>query len=74
MGQADPTSIDDRWRLSMTNTRAANSNAKAEPRDPKDVVESKISSASEKDALRDGALDDVSGGTWRPFSTTGKAG
>jgi hypothetical protein len=36
---------------------------------------SQISSTSEKDALGDKSLDDVSGGsTWRPFSTTGKGG
>jgi hypothetical protein len=36
---------------------------------------SQISSTSEKDALSDKSLDDVSGGsTWRPFSTTGKGG
>ncbi|WP_456621643.1 MULTISPECIES: hypothetical protein [unclassified Bradyrhizobium] len=29
---------------------------------------------SEKDALGDKSLDDVSGGTWRPFSTYGKGG
>lgn len=48
----------------MTNTQAANSNVEAEPRDPKDVAESKISSASAKDALGDKALGDVSGGGW----------
>ena len=44
----------------------------------KDVAQNKasqISSTSEKDALGDKSLDDVSGGsTWRPFSTTGKGG
>jgi hypothetical protein len=36
---------------------------------------SKISSMSEKDALGEKSLDDVSGGsTWRPFSTTGRGG
>jgi hypothetical protein len=52
----------------MANTQAANSNVEAEPRDPKDATENKISSASAKDALGDKALDDVSGGGW-PYAT-----
>lgn len=56
----------------MTNTQAASSGVEAEPRDPKDVVENKISSASGKDALGDSALDGVSGGTW-PFNSLAAA-
>ena len=43
----------------------------------KDTAQNKTSqnsSTSEKDALGDKSLDDVSGGTYRPFSTHGKGG
>ncbi len=59
----------------MSNTQDANSNGQAAAGENlKDVAENKISATSEKDALGDSSLDDVSGGTWRPFSTTGKGG
>ena len=49
----------------MTNKQDANSKAAAQPRESlKDGTQNKISSTPEKDALRDGALDDVSGGLW----------
>ncbi|QIG91244.1 MULTISPECIES: hypothetical protein [unclassified Bradyrhizobium] len=57
----------------MTNRQDANSEAGTEPRESlKDGTQHKISSAPEKDALRDGALDDVSGGAW-PYGTTASA-
>ena len=57
----------------MTNKQDANSKAGAEPRESlKDGTQHKISSTPEKDALRDGALDDVSGGAW-PYGTTASA-
>jgi hypothetical protein len=55
--------------IEMTDTQAANSAGEA---DPKDVAETKISSAPEKDALGDSSLDKVSGGGWP--STTTKTG
>jgi len=48
----------------MGNAHGANSKGEAEPRDLKDVAETKISSRSDKDGLGDSALDDVSGGGW----------
>jgi hypothetical protein len=54
--------------IEMTNTQVANSNGQAEPGDVKDVAENKISATSEKDALGDKSLDDVSGGGW-PYAT-----
>jgi hypothetical protein len=56
----------------MSNTQGANSKGEAEPRDPKVVTETKISSTSDKDVVGDSALDDVSGGAWP--STTTKTG
>jgi hypothetical protein len=55
----------------MSNTQDANSKGQAESgASLKDVAENKISSTSEKDALGDKSLDDVSGGSaGRPFST-----
>jgi len=52
----------------MTNRQDANSKAEA-GESLKDVAENTISSASEKDALGDRSMDDVSGGSW-PSSTT----
>jgi hypothetical protein len=57
----------------MTNVQDTNSSGQAEAGESlKDGAPNKISSAPEKDALRDGALDDVSGGTW-PFGSTIRA-
>jgi hypothetical protein len=54
----------------MTNRQDTNSQGQAEPGEIlKDVTQNKISSASEKDALGDSSLDEVSGGGW-PFATT----
>jgi hypothetical protein len=59
----------------MTNGQDTNSKGQAEPGESlKDGAPNKISSTPGKDALSDSSLDDVSGGTWRPFSTTGKGG
>jgi hypothetical protein len=59
-------------------TIAQDANKQGEAEGLKDAAQNKasqISLASEKDALSDKSLDDVSGGsTWRPFSTTGKGG
>jgi len=59
-------------------TIAQDANKQAEAEGLKDAAQNKASdtsSMSEKDALGDKSLDDVSGGsTWRPFSTTGKGG
>ena len=54
----------------MTNAQDANKQGEAEGiEDAAQNKVSQISSTSEKDALGDESLDDVSGGTWRPFST-----
>jgi hypothetical protein len=54
-------------------TIAQNASKRAEAEGLKDAAQnqaSQISLTSEKDALGDKSLDDVSGGsTWRPFST-----
>jgi hypothetical protein len=59
-------------------TIAQDANKRGEAEGLKDAAQDKssqISLTSEKDALSDKSLDDVSGGsTWRPFSTTGKGG
>jgi hypothetical protein len=59
-------------------TIAQDANKQGEAEGLKDAAQNKasqISLTSEKDALGDESLDDVSGGsTWRPFSTTGKGG
>jgi hypothetical protein len=58
----------------MTNKQDANGEAESLESDAQNQV-SQISSTSDKDALSDKSLDDVSGGsTFRPFSTTGKGG
>jgi hypothetical protein len=51
----------------MTNRQDANSKAEA-GESLKDVAENTISSTSDKDALGDSSLDDVSGGGW-PYAT-----
>jgi hypothetical protein len=57
----------------MTNVQDANSTATAKSRESsKDAAQnnaSQISTASDKDALGDSFLDDVSGGSW-PNATT----
>ena len=59
----------------MTVAQDANKQGEAEGlADAAQDKSSQISLTSEKDALGDKSLDDVSGGTWRPFSTTGKGG
>lgn len=60
----------------MTVAQDANKQGEAERRaDAAPDKSSQSSLTSEKDALGDKSLDDVSGGsTWRPFSTTGKGG
>jgi len=58
-------------------TIAQDANKQGEAEGIEDAARNKVSqitSTSEKDALGDESLDDVSGGTWRPFSTTGKGG
>jgi hypothetical protein len=59
-------------------TTAQDASKQAEAEGLKDAAQNKasqISSTSEKDALRDKSLDDVSGGSsGRPFSTHGKGG
>ncbi|WP_271565248.1 hypothetical protein [Bradyrhizobium sp. CCBAU 11386] len=58
-----------KWRLSMTNRQDTNSKAEAESLDSrKDAAQNKASqiSTSEKDALSDSSLDDVSGGRVPP--------
>jgi hypothetical protein len=59
-------------------TIAQDANKQGEAEGLKDAAQNKAShtsSMSEKDALGDKSLDEVSGGsTWRPFSTTGKGG
>jgi hypothetical protein len=58
-------------------TIAQDADKKGEAEGLKDAAQNKasqISSISEKDALGDKSLDDVSGGNFRPFSTTGKGG
>ena len=55
----------------MTNRQDTNSKAQAESLDSlKDAAQNKASqiSTSEKDALSDSSLDDVSGGGW-PYAT-----
>jgi hypothetical protein len=70
-----PISIDERWRLNMTSGQDTNSKAQAEAGEsPKDGAQNKISSTPEKDALRDGALDDVSGGAWPYYTNTASSG
>lgn len=55
----------------MTGEQDTNSKALAEAGESlKDGAQNKISSTPAKDALGDGALDDVSGGLW-PQVTTG---
>ena len=57
----------------MTNTQDANKKGEAEGlKDAAQNKVSQISSTSEKDALGDSSLDDVSGGAWPP--TTIKTG
>ena len=60
----------------MTNVQDANSTAPAESRESsKDAAQnnaSQISTASDKDALGDSSLDDVSGGGW-PYATMSSA-
>ena len=60
----------------MTNVQDENSTAPAESRESgKDVAQnnaSQISTASDKDALGDSSLDDVSGGGW-PYATMSSA-
>jgi hypothetical protein len=60
----------------MTNVQDANSTATAESRESsKDAAQnnaSQISTASDKDALGDSSLDDVSGGGW-PYATMSSA-
>jgi hypothetical protein len=58
--------------IEMTNTQVSNSNGQPESGDIKDVVENKISATSDKDALGDKSLDDVSGGGW-PYATMSSA-
>jgi hypothetical protein len=59
-------------------TVAQDANKQGEAKGLADAAQDKssqLSLTSEKDALGDKSLDDVSGGsTWRPFSTTGKGG
>ena len=54
----------------MTNKQDTNSKAEAEPL--KDAAQNKISLTSDKDALGDSSLDDVSGGGW-PYATMSSA-
>jgi hypothetical protein len=56
----------------MSKTQGAHSNGEGEPRDLKDVAETRISSTSDKDALGESALDKVSGGGW-PYATLSSA-
>jgi hypothetical protein len=60
----------------MTNVQDANSTATAESRESsKDAAQinaSQISTASDKDALGDSSLDNVSGGGW-PYATMSSA-
>jgi hypothetical protein len=60
----------------MTNVQDANSTATAESRESsKDAAQNKasqIATASDKDALGDSSLDDVSGGGW-PYATMSSA-
>jgi len=59
----------------MTVAQDANKQGEAEGlADAAQDKSSQISVTSEKDALGDKSLDDVSGGNFRPFSTTGKGG
>lgn len=58
-------------------TVAQDANKQGEAEGLADAAQDKSSQTlltSEKDALGDKSLDDVSGGTWRPFSTYGKGG
>ncbi len=56
----------------MTNKQGAISKGEAEPlKDTADNKVSQISSASEKDALGDNSLDDVSGGYWPMILSSG---
>jgi hypothetical protein len=51
----------------MTNAQDSNSNGQAEPGESlKDGAPNEISSTPAKDALGDGSLGDVSGGSWPP--------
>jgi hypothetical protein len=53
----------------MTNKQDTNSQGQTEPGESlKDLAQNKISSTSEKDALGDSSLNDVSGGSW-PYAT-----
>jgi hypothetical protein len=73
--RGDPISIDERWRLNMTNGQDINSKTQAEPGESlKDGAPNKISSTPGKDALSDGALDDVSGGAWPYYTNTASSG
>jgi hypothetical protein len=54
----------------MTNKQDTNSKAEAEPL--KDAAQNKISATSEKDALGDSSLADVSGGSW-PYNNLARA-
>ena len=57
----------------MSNTQDTNSQGQAEPSESlKDVAQNKISATSDKDALGDKSLDDVSGGGW-PYTTMSSA-
>ncbi len=60
----------------MTNVQDANSTAPADSRESsKDAAQnnaSQLSTASDKDALGDSSLDDVSGGGW-PYATMSSA-
>jgi hypothetical protein len=55
----------------MTNRQDANSKAEA-GESFKDVAENTISSTSEKDALGDRSMEDVSGGSW-PYNNLARA-
>lgn len=57
----------------MTNQQDTNSTADAVPGESlKDGAENKASQISTSDALSDGSLDDVSGGSW-PYGTAARA-
>jgi hypothetical protein len=54
----------------MTTKQDTNSNVPAEAgKSPNDVAQNNISSTSEKDALGDKSLDEVSGGLWPQVMT-----
>jgi hypothetical protein len=68
-----PVSIDERWRVNMTNGQDTNSKGQAEPGESlKDGAPTEISSTPGKDALSNSSLDKVSGGGW-PFSSAARA-